>query len=156
MTVENIIIHRVVDGKIVEERTVSDTTPVWQQRLEQERIEHARIEQELGVARRIQQASLPRDVPTLEGWQITPYYKPAREVGGDFYDFHLLPEPRSKPYRRPSENPYSGNCPESRAFCRSPDLVVRPSRIFQSVPQRIVEMLALQVIHYCLTSFSEV
>jgi serine phosphatase RsbU (regulator of sigma subunit) len=29
-------------------------------------------------------------VPTLEGWQISPYYQPAREVGGDFYDFHLL------------------------------------------------------------------
>ncbi len=48
------------------------------------------IEQELIVARSIQQASLPKEVPTLEGWQITPYYRPAREVGGDFYDFHLL------------------------------------------------------------------
>jgi serine phosphatase RsbU (regulator of sigma subunit) len=50
------------------------------------------VEQELLVARRIQQASLPKDVPTLEDWQITPFYKPAREVGGDFYDFHLLSE----------------------------------------------------------------
>jgi serine phosphatase RsbU (regulator of sigma subunit) len=33
-------------------------------------------------------------VPTLEGWQISPYYQPAREVGGDFYDFHLLPKGR--------------------------------------------------------------
>ena len=48
------------------------------------------IEQELRVARSIQRASLPKAVPTLEGWQITPYYQPAREVGGDFYDFHLL------------------------------------------------------------------
>ncbi|HYZ04756.1 MAG TPA: PP2C family protein-serine/threonine phosphatase [Rubrobacter sp.] len=39
------------------------------------------------MARRIQQASLPIEVPTLEGWQISPYYKPAREMGGDFYDF---------------------------------------------------------------------
>src|SRR5215216_3549739 len=46
------------------------------------------------VARRIQQASLPKEVPSLEGWQITPYYQPAREVGGDFYDFHLLSEGR--------------------------------------------------------------
>src|SRR3712207_1713163 len=52
------------------------------------------MEQELLVARRIQQASLPKEVPTLEGWQITPFYKPAREVGGDFYDFHLLSEGR--------------------------------------------------------------
>ena len=60
------------------------------QRLEQERIERERVEQELRVARSIQQASLPKEVPTLEGWQISPYYQPAREVGGDFYDFHLL------------------------------------------------------------------
>jgi steroid delta-isomerase-like uncharacterized protein len=56
--------------------------------------ERERIEQELQVSRRIQQASLPEEVPTLEGWQITPYYQPAREVGGDFYDFHLLSEGR--------------------------------------------------------------
>src|ERR671917_1420301 len=50
------------------------------------------IEQELRVARLIQSASLPKEVPTLEGWQISPYYQPAKEVGGDFYDFHLLSE----------------------------------------------------------------
>jgi serine phosphatase RsbU (regulator of sigma subunit) len=33
-------------------------------------------------------------VPELEGWQITPHYRPAREVGGDFYDFHFLSEGR--------------------------------------------------------------
>ena len=33
-------------------------------------------------------------MPELEGWQITPFYRPAREVGGDFYDFHLLSEGR--------------------------------------------------------------
>ena len=46
------------------------------------------------MARRIQQASLPKEVPKLEGWQINPFYQPAREVGGDFYDFHLLSEGR--------------------------------------------------------------
>jgi serine phosphatase RsbU (regulator of sigma subunit) len=33
-------------------------------------------------------------VPTLEGWQISPYYQPAREVGGDFYDFFDLEDGR--------------------------------------------------------------
>jgi serine phosphatase RsbU (regulator of sigma subunit) len=42
------------------------------------------------VARRIQQASLPKATPTLDGWQINPYFRPAREVGGDFYDFFEL------------------------------------------------------------------
>ena len=31
-------------------------------------------------------------MPELEGWQINPFHQPAREVGGDFYDFHLLSE----------------------------------------------------------------
>ena len=94
ITIENVTINRLVDGKIVEERTVGDQSPFWQQRMEQERIERERVEQELQVARSIQQASLPEEVPTLEGWQISPFYQPAREVGGDFYDFHFLSEGR--------------------------------------------------------------
>src|ERR687889_1314417 len=92
--IEAIIIHRMFEGKIVEERNKADFSPFWQQHLEQERIERERIEQELRVARRIQQASLPKEVPELEGWEISPLYRPAREVGGDFFDFHLLSEGR--------------------------------------------------------------
>jgi len=86
-----ILIHRIVGGKIAEEWSQgSGLAELTQQRLEQERRERERVEQELEVARSIQQASLPKEVPALEGWQIAPYYQPAREVGGDFYDFHLL------------------------------------------------------------------
>jgi serine phosphatase RsbU (regulator of sigma subunit) len=46
------------------------------------------------VARSIQQASLPKEVPQPEGWQLSPFYQPAREVGGDFYDFFALEEGR--------------------------------------------------------------
>jgi serine phosphatase RsbU (regulator of sigma subunit) len=53
--------------------------------------ERERIEQELRVARLIQQTLLPRAVPELPGWQLGAYYRPAREVGGDFYDFLALP-----------------------------------------------------------------
>jgi steroid delta-isomerase-like uncharacterized protein len=56
--------------------------------------ERERIEQELRVARQIQQALLPGATPTLEGWQLAAYYKPAREVGGDFYDFLELEDGR--------------------------------------------------------------
>jgi serine phosphatase RsbU (regulator of sigma subunit) len=90
MTMKHIIISRVVEGRIVEEWRVSDISDMWQRRLQRERIERERIEQELLVARRIQQASLPKEVPTLEGWQISPYFRPAREVGGDFYEFFEL------------------------------------------------------------------
>jgi serine phosphatase RsbU (regulator of sigma subunit)/ketosteroid isomerase-like protein len=90
-----ILIHRIVGGKIAEELSLgSGLAELTQQRLEHEIRERERIEQDLRVARRIQQASLPKEVPSLEGWEITHFYRPAREVGGDFYDFHLLTEGR--------------------------------------------------------------
>jgi serine phosphatase RsbU (regulator of sigma subunit)/ketosteroid isomerase-like protein len=90
-----IFIHRISGGKIAEEWSQgSGLAELTQQRLEQEIRERERVEQELRVARSIQQASLPKEVPELEGWQINPFYQPAREVGGDFYDFHLLSEGR--------------------------------------------------------------
>lgn len=46
-----------------------------------------RIEQELRIARIIQQTLLPQELPQLDGWQLGAYYQPARAVGGDFYDF---------------------------------------------------------------------
>jgi steroid delta-isomerase-like uncharacterized protein len=56
--------------------------------------ERERIEQELQVARRIQQELLPEATPELDGWRIAAYYGPAREVGGDFYDFLELEDAR--------------------------------------------------------------
>ena len=87
-------IHRIEGNKIVEEWSESNNVDIVVPALEQEIRNRERIEQELQVARSIQQASLPKEVPTLEGWQISPLYRPAREVGGDFYDFHLLSEDR--------------------------------------------------------------
>jgi serine phosphatase RsbU (regulator of sigma subunit)/anti-sigma regulatory factor (Ser/Thr protein kinase) len=53
-----------------------------------------RFEQELEVARLIQQHFLPKELPDLPGWEIAAYYSPAREVGGDFYDVIPLPDGR--------------------------------------------------------------
>ena len=87
--------HRIEGGKIAEEWSEDNgSAEVAQAHLEQELRERERVEQDLRVARSIQQASLPKKVPELAGWQITPHYQPAREVGGDFYDFHVLPEGR--------------------------------------------------------------
>jgi serine phosphatase RsbU (regulator of sigma subunit)/predicted ester cyclase len=96
LTWMGIFIHRISEGKIAEEwgGSLGLTELLRRQRLEQEISERERIEQEMRVASRIQQASLPEEVPSLEGWQIAPYYKPAREVGGDFYDFFELEEGR--------------------------------------------------------------
>ncbi len=53
-----------------------------------------RMEQELRVARLIQQTLLPKDLPALPGWALETYYQPARAVGGDFYDFLQLDDGR--------------------------------------------------------------
>jgi serine phosphatase RsbU (regulator of sigma subunit)/ketosteroid isomerase-like protein len=90
-----VLIHRIGGGKITDEWSQgSGLAELMQQRLEQEMRERERVEQELQVARRIQQASLPKEVPLLEGWQINPYFQPAREVGGDFYEFFELDDGR--------------------------------------------------------------
>jgi serine phosphatase RsbU (regulator of sigma subunit)/predicted ester cyclase len=90
-----IIINRVVDGKIAEEWSEGTYAyELTQQRLDQELRERERFEQELRVAQRIQQALLPKELPLLDDWDIVPYYQPAREVGGDFYDFLTLQDGR--------------------------------------------------------------
>jgi serine phosphatase RsbU (regulator of sigma subunit)/anti-sigma regulatory factor (Ser/Thr protein kinase) len=60
------------------------------QLVEQQKLEAAereRIQQELRVARLIQQTLLPQELPQVAGWAVDAYYQPARAVGGDFYDF---------------------------------------------------------------------
>jgi PAS domain S-box-containing protein len=56
--------------------------------------ERERIEQELRIARLIQQTLLPRTLPELSGYDVAAYYQPAREVGGDFYDLFELEDGR--------------------------------------------------------------
>ena len=65
---------------------------VAQQRAEA--LERQRIEQEMNVARRIQKALLPKEMPKLEDWELAAHYQPARAVGGDFYDFLMLEDGR--------------------------------------------------------------
>jgi serine phosphatase RsbU (regulator of sigma subunit)/anti-sigma regulatory factor (Ser/Thr protein kinase) len=56
--------------------------------------ERERIQQELQVAALIQQTLLPKELPALPGWHVDAFYRPARAVGGDFYDFIALDDGR--------------------------------------------------------------
>jgi serine phosphatase RsbU (regulator of sigma subunit)/anti-sigma regulatory factor (Ser/Thr protein kinase) len=56
--------------------------------------ERERIQQELQVAALIQQTLLPKELPAISGWQVDAFYRPARAVGGDFYDFIDLEDGR--------------------------------------------------------------
>jgi serine phosphatase RsbU (regulator of sigma subunit) len=56
--------------------------------------ERERIDNEMRVARLIQERFFPKELPNIPGWEIYAYSQAAREVGGDFYDFIELPDGR--------------------------------------------------------------
>ncbi|HEY0049540.1 MAG TPA: SpoIIE family protein phosphatase, partial [Pyrinomonadaceae bacterium] len=65
------------------------------QKIEQERrsaelhAENERRANELEEARQLQISMLPKKLPELPNLEIAAYMKPATEVGGDYYDFHV-------------------------------------------------------------------
>jgi serine phosphatase RsbU (regulator of sigma subunit) len=61
---------------------------------EREARRNERTAHELELARKIQQGLLPHDLPMVDGWSFGACYRPAREVGGDFYDWLLAPDGR--------------------------------------------------------------
>lgn len=56
-------------------------------RLYQVAVEKGRMERELQVARQVQADLIPREQPHFPGWDMAGMWQPAREVGGDYYDF---------------------------------------------------------------------
>jgi len=56
-----------------------------------ELLEKERMSRELAIGSEIQLSMLPKSSPAVEGWQFAVFYQPAREVGGDFYDWINLP-----------------------------------------------------------------
>ncbi len=62
--------------------------------LQQEAVKSERMERELQLAREIQATFLPDRLPELPGWDLDVRWQPARQVGGDFYDFLMLDENR--------------------------------------------------------------
>jgi sigma-B regulation protein RsbU (phosphoserine phosphatase) len=57
---------------------------------QQERIDKERMQGELSLARSIQANLLPTQAPDLKGWEMAFHCNPAKELGGDFYDWFLL------------------------------------------------------------------
>jgi len=56
-------------------------------RLYQESLEKQRLEEELSLARQIQLELLPKSCPRTESFEFSAFIQPARQVGGDYYDF---------------------------------------------------------------------
>jgi phosphoserine phosphatase RsbU/P len=63
-------------------------------RLNKEMLDRQRLEREFQLAREIQQTFLPDEVPEMPGWEMDVRWETARQVGGDFYDYFLLPDGR--------------------------------------------------------------
>ena len=55
---------------------------------ETERVQKETLHRELTIGREIQTAILPHERPSFPGVEVAAHYKPARQVGGDFYDFY--------------------------------------------------------------------
>lgn len=49
-----------------------------------------KIENDIQIARRIQQNFLPNTLPVVPGWELGGRFQPARDVAGDFYDFFMM------------------------------------------------------------------
>ena len=59
-------------------------------RLHQQALEKERLEREMELAAEIQQRLLPKGTPTLPGFELAGWNRPARQVGGDYYGFLSL------------------------------------------------------------------
>lgn len=53
-------------------------------------VEEERLRRELAVASEVQQRLFPSSAPEVEGLELAGYCRPAREIGGDYYDFLQL------------------------------------------------------------------
>jgi sigma-B regulation protein RsbU (phosphoserine phosphatase) len=53
-----------------------------------------RLDHDLVMARDVQRSVLPLRLPEVPGYEFFAHYEPLHEVGGDYYDFILLPQQR--------------------------------------------------------------
>ncbi len=52
----------------------------------------ARLQRELRIAQEIQHGLFPEESPAGPGWEASAHFRPARELGGDLYDFYDIGE----------------------------------------------------------------
>ena len=64
---------------------------IQNEQLQLETVARERLEYEFHLARQIQQTFLPEQLPVFENWGLAAFWRPARQVGGDFYDVFQLP-----------------------------------------------------------------
>ncbi len=65
-------------------------TAIINARMHTQLVEQHKLAREMEIARMIQMNLLPKTYPPLEGYEVSAMSQPAKQVGGDYYDFHLL------------------------------------------------------------------
>lgn len=82
---ENAAYQDLVDNNEKLKQSLIDLQAAQSQLIEQETMEH-----DLEMARRIQESFLPHEIPEFPGCDVAVKWQPARQVGGDFFDFVKL------------------------------------------------------------------
>lgn len=62
--------------------------------LHEQLVQQKLVEQDLELARSVQRAFLPAKAPAIEGYLFFDFYRPAQQIGGDYYDYIELPDGR--------------------------------------------------------------
>jgi len=74
------------DERIAEALASQAAVAIQRARLIEDRIVKLRMQQDLALARKIQQDVLPKVLPKCEGYDLASFSRPADETGGDIYD----------------------------------------------------------------------
>lgn len=72
------------DLEITLEKTAGEVNKIREANINKERLNSLQKEMEIG--RRIQNNFLPELIPLIRGWNFSAFSRPAKDVGGDFYD----------------------------------------------------------------------
>ncbi|MCP4397637.1 MAG: SpoIIE family protein phosphatase [bacterium] len=86
------VLYTAGDLKLATALATQAAVSIENARLHAEELERERIVKELEIAKDIQQSLLPESTPEIEGAELAAKSIPAKEVGGDFYDFIPISE----------------------------------------------------------------
>ncbi|HEX7586915.1 MAG TPA: SpoIIE family protein phosphatase [Anaerolineae bacterium] len=75
------------DEKLLTSLARQAAVAIENSQLHQAALERERLKRELQLAHDVQASLIPRQVPQITGWDFAAFWQPAREVGGDFFDF---------------------------------------------------------------------
>jgi len=86
-------IHSIATGGNDEIGRLAETATDFRKGLEA-RDQLLKLRQDIDVAHNIQQSILPHTPPNRDAFAVSTFMRPARDVGGDFYDYFDLPDGR--------------------------------------------------------------